>query len=436
MPNEKSNEMVNVLVEMRTSDIEPNRIAPMSMNAVKNQIKVGLASFQLDENFKPIVMQQEPGKNSAELFSAPGHENSTFVIRGMIPENQIEALKKMENVIDVYPNPKGIIAPMADPVDCNPLQPKGDLVEVARFLGTNKLWEQGIKGDNIVIGIVDSGITAEGRANPREWSIPFVKQAIGGFREDWGKFTDIELKHGNMTATDALGIAPNAKIYDLRIFSKNGIEESFLDIVFQAYDWAIQQFRRNGTPQILSNSWGFIGAFPGVTDNPRHPMNRKVLEAINTGIMVLFSAGNCGDPCGSRDPKRCITNGPGQSIHGINGHSSVMTVGAANIREVRAGYSAQGPANFDARKPDFCAPTHFTGYFQSDTGTSAACPIAAGVVALLKQAKKDLTQEKVKNILVKTAVNLEEPGWDINTGAGMIQAHSAFQLLVRELQPV
>ncbi|HFK1531714.1 MULTISPECIES: hypothetical protein [Bacillus] len=79
---------------------------------------------------------------------------------------------------------------------------------------------------------------------------------IGGFPEDWGTYTDKKAFHGNMTSTDTLGIAPNAKLFDIRIFQKEGIEESFLDVVIETYDWAIQQLRRNGTPQILSNSWG------------------------------------------------------------------------------------------------------------------------------------------------------------------------------------
>ncbi|MDA2440217.1 hypothetical protein PDN50_28005 [Bacillus cereus] len=92
---------------------------------------------------------------------------------------------------------------------------------------------------------------------------------IGGFPEEWGTYTDKKACHGNMTSTDTLGIAPNAKLFDIRIFEKERIEESFLDVVIEAYDWAIQQLRRNGTPQILSNSWGGIGAVPEVTDNSK-----------------------------------------------------------------------------------------------------------------------------------------------------------------------
>lgn len=96
---------------------------------------------------------------------------------------------------------------------------------------------------------------------------------IGGFPEEWGTYTDKKACHGNMTSTDTLGIAPNAKLFDIRIFEKERIEESFLDVVIEAYDWAIQQLRRNGTPQLM----GGIGAVPEVTDNS------------NRHISIIFS---------------------------------------------------------------------------------------------------------------------------------------------------
>ncbi|MGF9725540.1 S8/S53 family peptidase [Bacillus safensis] len=421
-----NNKQVSVLVELRAKETQ-NEFARSESNMLLDEIEIDETTFQLDTSFKPILMSREDNKEGVESTITATEAVPTLLVRGMVSKDKIENLKRQENIIDVFPNPKGVIIPMAEPVDCQPNQPKGTLSEVAQFLGADKIWENGIKGNDIIVGIVDSGITSEGRADQNEWNIPFVNNVVDGFREDWGTYTDKDSFHGNMTATDVLGIAPQAKIHDIRIFSKEGIKETFVDIVIQAYDWAIRKFLNTGQPKILSNSWGFIGAVPGLTDDPNHPMNRKILEAVRAGILVLFSAGNCGDPCGSDNPNSCITKGPGESIHGINGHSMIITVGAANILGIRAGYSAQGPANFDPLKPDFCAPTHFSGYHRSDTGTSAACPIAAGVISLLKQAKPKLTQEQAKSALKSTATDLEELGWDSDTGAGIIQAYNAFK---------
>jgi serine protease AprX len=145
---------------------------------------------------------------------------------------------------------------------------------------------------------------------------------------------------------------------------------------------------------------------------------------------VLFAAGDCGATCASGE---CGNDtGPGNSIWGANGHPQVMTVGAANLDEQLAGYSSQGPAALDDRKPDFCGITHFTGYTRSDSGTSAACSIAAGVVALLKQAQSSLTQEETKRILQKTARPIDQHGWNPSSGSGLIQARVAYEALASE----
>jgi len=50
---------------------------------------------------------------------------------------------------------------------------------------------------------------------------------------------------------------------------------------------------------VLSNSWGIYqqALSPDYATNPDHPFTRKVLDAINEGILVLFAAGNCGEAC-------------------------------------------------------------------------------------------------------------------------------------------
>ena len=163
---------------------------------------------------------------------------------------------------------------------------------------------------------------------------------------------------------------------------------------------------------------------PDYTTNPNHPFTRKVLEAIDEGILVLFAAGNCGGTC---PDGRCGSDvGPGKSIWGANGHARVITVGAVNKNEQFVGYSSQGPAALSSDKPDFCSVTHFTGYFNSDSGTSAATPIAAGVVALLKQSKPSVTQQEIQSVLKSTAKDIGATGFDQNAGAGILRAKAAY----------
>ena len=227
-----------------------------------------------------------------------------------------------------------------------------------------------------------------------------------------------------MTATDVLGMAPNAQIYDIRI--SGGNIQATISSALAGFQWAIDQHRANGTPQILSNSWGiFQEAWDNVYANDaNHPFTRKVVEALNEGIIVLFAAGNCGGTC--PDGRCGPDSGPGRSIWGANGHPRVITVGAVNRNEQFVGYSSQGPASLDANKPDFCSITHFTGFFNSDSGTSAATPIAAGVIALLKQANGSLTQDQAKNVLKNTAKDIGPAGFDRHSGAGIIRPKLAF----------
>lgn len=207
-----------------------------------------------------------------------------------------------------------------------------------------------------------------------------------------------------MSASDCLGIAPKASLYDIRI-TDTGTVSGFLSDALSGFKWATNQYRKNKTPQIISNSWAIYAEdwAPIYARDPNHTFNLAVVEAIELGIAVLFAAGNCGGSCSSRDLRCGSDYGPGKSIWGANGHPRVMTVGAVNRYEQYIGYSSQGPSGLGAEKPDFCSISHFEGYFTNDIGTSAACPIAAGVVALIKQAKSSFTHDQIKSILMDTA---------------------------------
>ena len=456
--------MKKVIVELRVSPAFDMQ-ATMKMDLAK------LEGFTIDQDYESVPVS--PTEDLAASLAKAKEE--VVLIRGEVDEDKEEELKKLPNVINVWTdarieafdeeNPEDIeaeslqegceegeselgaleteeieeiaeellppfdleLATPCPPTDCKPWVAKGTISDVAKYLRCDRLWAKGIRGRGIVIGICDSGVS---------------KSKVPAFIGGWSPTTSYtpgtasSTSHGTMTAFDAVGMCPEAKIYDIAILQSQGGISGLLSDAIKAYQWALNQYKKNKTPQILSNSWGmFQKAWaPDYACDLNHPFNRKVLEVINKGMIVTFAAGNCGSQCPSG---RCGSDtGPGRSIWGANGHPKVITVGAANIREEWIGYTSQGPCCIDLRKPDFCAPSHFKGARSSDTGTSAACPVCAGVIGLLKSHDPSLTQDKVKKALQKTAKNLCAPGWDRNSGYGMIQGKAAFDLLFGGYIPI
>ncbi len=453
---EGENDDERVLVEVRA----PQGLTSFSVQTARD---AGLedAGLTLDADYQPVPMAPNPDDPAA----AP---EGTYLVRGTIGRANRRRLEAHTDVVRVYTDariePFGgdcgcgsgagdgagagmtVAAPPQDgsaeaseftyglprslgaaaipcpisPCDCTPGTAKGDMTDVRRFIGVDDIWSAGITGRDVVVAVVDGGLRAEGRATGSGRKLANV---IGGWPSDWGKRADWG-EHGMMSATDVRGMAKDCKLVDIRISGSNYLSEAI-----QGYDWCLQRYRSHGYPHVITNSWGIFqdSWAPDYARDPNHPFTRKVVEAVDAGIVVLFAAGNCGGTC---PDGRCGPDvGPGSSIWGANGHPKVITVGAVNPRGEYIGYSSQGPAALDPRKPDFCSISHFQGYFASDSGTSAATPVAAGVAALMKQAKPNATTSDVKQAITSTARDIGPAGWDKFSGAGIIQAKAAFDTL-------
>jgi subtilisin family serine protease len=158
------------------------------------------------------------------------------------------------------------------------------------------------------------------------------------------------------------------------------------------------------------------------------------------------------------------------SIFGHAYSESAITVGAANYKEtpefgtvppLLQSYSSAGGTplllelNAEVianpilpKKPDLVAPdnvnTTFFGYDSDNdgmpniSGTSAAAPHAAGVVALLLENRPDLQPADIKNIMQRTSIDMVQRndeenteiglGVDWDSGYGLIDAYAALNL--------
>jgi hypothetical protein len=78
-------------------------------------------------------------------------------------------------------------------------------------------------------------------------------------------------------------------------------------------------------------------------------------------------------------------------------------------------------------KPDFAAADRVSvtgngGFPSIFTGTSAAAPHAAALAALIKSANPGFTPDQVRTALVASAIDIEAPGFDRDSGAGVVMA--------------
>lgn len=402
------------------------------------------AGFEIDASYRPVRVR--PTKDLHAEMKAAGMR--PFILRGWIDPERLHDLER--HVLRVWPD--GRLEPTAPggkvtvAVDCAKKgDPVGGVRDLVRRLGVDRIWRAGYRGEGIVVAMVDGGITAHGRPvapgeEPAIPRAPATGRVVGGWPDDWGTTALGWYQHGNMTAFDVQAVAPAASLWDIRIWEPGVAFGAYVSNALSGYRVAVDSHIVHGIPHILSNSWGLYDSAtdPAFASDPESPFARAVEEALEEGLLLLFSAGNCGQRCPSG---LCGAGdiGPGRSILGPNGHPLVMTVGAANLDDDWCAYTSQGPARLPphAAKPDFCAYTRFDGYFPSadwalrdfDGGTSAATAVAAGVVALLRQKRPALSQEEARAALRETAEDIWSPGVDMNSGAGVIRAKAAFDAI-------
>lgn len=381
---------------------------------------------------KPVPMFTRPGEPEAEpagdlaAFAFPEVSDDLRSVSQVVPVQVEEsALADLQGIPGIRVWPSSPITFFQ--TDCSPFRPAVDVSVIQSRLGVDRVWADGVQGKGVVVAILDEGIDGSTYA------------ISGGYSREGAQApgTAAVTSHGSMCAADVLISAPEAQLHDYPFMvPSSGGALVMLNAV-------LDQRRRDGSPYIVSNSWGFYGV-PDRSQMPQHevwdinhPLHRKIREVVTSGATVVFAAGNCGSPCAAGNCDESSI-GPGQSIHGSNSLTEVITVAAVNSVGERIGYSSQGPGMFDQQKPDVAGFSHFFGNFgpgrpagqtprsKFDNGTSAACPLVAGVAALLLCARPGLSPSAVRAAITGTA---RGSGWDPEVGYGIVDAEASYRSL-------
>ncbi|MET8581574.1 S8 family serine peptidase [Streptomyces collinus] len=399
-----------------------------------------IPGIALDPGFEPVAVPRPqpaaPGADPLSLETARfsmAPEHASVLVRGEIQDYDVASRYALLAL--ARPDIVGI---SADPAiealpTCGGDGPVGDWHDVQAKL-TDHLGSEGMDGDGVALAILDTGI-----------NVAHVSRILGqdvtvDAARSWkpagvgGNFGQFPVDHGSMCAFDTRITAPRATLLDIPVLQPKPLLALLSDAVaaFAHLRGVLDAMPQDGRSLVVSNSWGsfspasdFPPGHPGnYSDNPAHPFNLAVSALEQAGADILFAAGNCGREC--PDVRCAFLDRP---INGANSHPRALSIAGVDTRGARVGYSSEGPGRLSRRKPDVCTFTHFAGSQafgpdEPDTGTSAACPVAAGVVAAVRSQlpATELPPADLRTLLRRTADDLGMAGFDFKFGYGMVDA--------------
>ncbi|MBF6327331.1 S8 family serine peptidase [Nocardia transvalensis] len=435
---------MRVVIQLRPAADLIAAVADPTVTVAASDVTGKLPGFTLDDVWEPVAVPRPPTADQAAYSLQPDH--ASVLVRGEIGDDDSAALPALSGkraVAGVFTDP--IIQPV---LTCGGDPAVGSWHDIGTQLRVEELTAAGLTGKDVALAIVDTGINAAhvdavrgGHITidaGRSWNPPGVTGTPGRF----------PVEHGSMCAFDASLAAPQASFLDIPVLRSTRQGDSTIDGLLSDALAAYAHLRTVLTDQpaasralVVSNSWGSfspewdfpVGQPGNYSDNPSHPFNVIVGSLEAAGADILFAAGNCGRDCpdgrcGFRD----------RPITGANSHPSVLTIGGVDARGQRVGYSSQGPGRLADRKPDICTYTHFLGSKvfgedEPDTGTSAACPVAAGLVAAVrtKWSATALPPAQLRTLIHRTAADRGSGGFDYDCGYGIADTAAILEELRR-----
>jgi subtilisin family serine protease len=441
---------VRVMIQLRSTPA----LAAAAFGPVRAAPEVsvaGLPGVLLDAQFPPVPIPPKPIRGAALSragFAAAfrAAEQSTYVVRATVAQ---ETLARFIQKSKVDPQVVGVFSdPKIQPVAVCPSGPVGTDIDVEELLLVEEWKRRGLDGTGVTVVIVDTGINLS-YLNGRGKRPGFDRSL------SWGpapglSLGDMPVDHGTMCAYDVCIAAPGCTLVDHALLTSTttggSVMDGFLSDAVQSYgvmlSWmakAASPFAGDQTPRTLvaNNSWGMfhpswdfpVGDPGNYSDNPDHPFNIIVGSLEAAGADILFAAGNCGPECPDR---RCegVTDG---GIYGANSSPGVTCVAGVVKTKERIGYSTTEPGRLEKNKPDIASFTHFagSGVYAADGGTSAATPVATGVVAAIRRLYPSslLPPAKLRDMLRGTAKPGGANKFDHEYGYGVLDVRGLLDAL-------
>ncbi len=401
-------------------------------------------------------------KNAAELLAVCDG------VREILPNEPLRArfmiTHNYENLLEHEAYKALCVAPADFSIVTSSMREPALLTWHVSKIDADDAWAAGYNGTGVLITIIDTGIDYNhADLRNRMWHNS-GETPSNGIDDDGNGYTDdyygydfynddgdpmdnpSDVHHGTNCAGMAVGdgsggestgSAPGAKVMALRI--GNGTSFAGSADEASAFDYALEK-----GADVISMSYG---SYP--TSSVKNWYRYYVTNIFGSaGITVCVAAGNGNGSGGHYSAPYDISSPsdippPWYRAAESSPAGPVLSIGATTAADAVASFSSRGPTEWNTVtytdyvspntliKPDIAAPgalvrtTVWNSTYGYVDGTSFACPLTAGVVALLLSKNGSLTPRQIDSLLERTAKDISTSGRDNNSGAGRIDADSA-----------
>jgi len=290
-------------------------------------------------------------------------------------------------------------------------------------IGAAEVWPEA-SGTGVIVAVIDTGVDGthpDLQGQVIEGYRPLYNQILqAGADSSYGGAHGTHVSGTIAAKVDGkgiVGIAPNAKIMPVVIFDNGG---SYVgdDAAAAGIIWATDHFAN-----VMNNSWGGWGY--------SQTLKAAFDYALDHNVVVVVSAGNdhtdqhilypAGYP-GIIEVAAVEYNGGEYKTTLFSSRSDGIAVGAPGVKILSTvpldeSLGAEGYTVVSAENG---------GTYDYYDGTSMACPHVTGSVALLLQKYPNAKPWQIRQLLQQTAVDIDDTGWDHNSGYGLINLKNAF----------
>lgn len=420
-------------------------VSPVAVRSISNGYIIEDDGFQIALTHE-VVVQLQPGGNISAIETLMNQYGASYLRTDygqiILEVTDIQQVLPLANALQesgliqwATPDLYAKATLYADPLYPEQFQMNNTGQTIDGFAGTNDMdcnapeaWAITTGSSSITVAVIDDGVEAHedlvttgGATRVLSGYSPVgngTGAPVAGSAHGESCTGIIAASHNGIGVQ---GVAPGVYIRPVNIFVGGETTQDIANAI---------SYAKTSGADVMSNSWGYTSCTFTATNITNAINDAATTGRGGLGCVIVFASGN--------GYKTCVDYPANLS--------AVIAVGAFGNDGIKSSYSNAGSVL------DICAPSNdvsqagfLTGagvrtidrmgsagyetgnYTTGFGGTSAACPVVAGVSALVLSVNPTLSLNDFKTILYTTAIDMGTAGFDNSYGNGRVNAFAAVQ---------